>query len=57
MGSHFDSEALGGWFTRWNDEGYIRFGYQLAADVAAVIVETLRSKEPESRVTAAAELT
>jgi NAD(P)-dependent dehydrogenase (short-subunit alcohol dehydrogenase family) len=57
MGSHFDSEAIGSWFTRWSDEGYIRFGYQLAADVAAVIVDTLRSKEPGSRVTAAAELT
>ncbi len=56
MGSHFD-ETIAGWLERWNGEGYIRFGYQLSADVAAVIVETLRSKEPESRVTAAADLT
>ncbi|HEV3266007.1 MAG TPA: SDR family oxidoreductase [Acidimicrobiales bacterium] len=55
MGSHFD-ETIAGWLDRWTDEGYIRFGYQLSADVAAVIVDTLRSKEPETRVTAAAEL-
>jgi NAD(P)-dependent dehydrogenase (short-subunit alcohol dehydrogenase family) len=53
VGDHFDPEAFTPWFARWNDEGFIRFGYQLAADVAAVIVDTLRSKEPESRVTAA----
>ena len=56
-GNHFDPNALGDWFTRWTDEGYIRFGYQLAVDVAAVVLETLRSKEPDSRVTAAAEPT
>jgi NAD(P)-dependent dehydrogenase (short-subunit alcohol dehydrogenase family) len=56
MGSHFD-ETIAGWLDRWTLGGYIRFGYQLSADVAEVIVETLRSKEPESRVVAAAELT
>jgi hypothetical protein len=56
MGDRFD-ESIVGWLARWTDEGYIRFGYQVSADVAAVIVETLGSREPESRVTAAAELT
>lgn len=56
-GNHFDPDAFGNWFTRWTDEGYIRFGYQLSVDVAAVILETLRSQEPGSRVTAAAALT
>lgn len=56
MGERFD-ETIVGWLARWTDEGYIRFGYQLSADVAGVIVDTLRSQEPESRVTAAAELT
>jgi NAD(P)-dependent dehydrogenase (short-subunit alcohol dehydrogenase family) len=54
VGDHFDPDAFTGWFARWNDEGFIRFGYQLAVDVAAVIVETLRSQDPESRITAAA---
>jgi NAD(P)-dependent dehydrogenase (short-subunit alcohol dehydrogenase family) len=53
-GDDFDPEAFTQWFARWNEEGYLRFGYQLATDVAAVILETLRSKEPEGRVTAAA---
>jgi NAD(P)-dependent dehydrogenase (short-subunit alcohol dehydrogenase family) len=57
VGDHFDSEAFGVWFTRWCDEGFVRFGYQLSADVAAVIIETLRSEKPESLVTAAAEPT
>jgi NAD(P)-dependent dehydrogenase (short-subunit alcohol dehydrogenase family) len=57
VGDHFDRKAFGRWFARWNDEGYIRFGYQMAVDVAAVILDTLRSKEPESRVTAAADPT
>jgi NAD(P)-dependent dehydrogenase (short-subunit alcohol dehydrogenase family) len=56
MGERFD-ETIIGWLARWTDEGYIRFGYQLSSDVAGVIVDTLRSQEPESRVTAAAELT
>jgi NAD(P)-dependent dehydrogenase (short-subunit alcohol dehydrogenase family) len=56
-GNQFDPDALGEWFTRWTDEGYIRFGYQLSVDVAAVILETLRSKEPDSRVAATAEPT
>ncbi len=57
VGDHFDSEAFGHWFARWNDEGFIRFGYQLSADVAAVVVQTLRSEKPEALVPAAAELT
>lgn len=56
MGERFD-ETIVGWLARWTDEGYIRFGYQLSADVARVIVDTLRSQAPEGRVTAAAELT
>jgi NAD(P)-dependent dehydrogenase (short-subunit alcohol dehydrogenase family) len=57
VGDHFDSEAFGRWFARWNDEGYIRFGYQMAVDVAAVILDTLRSNEPQNRVTGAADPT
>ncbi|HEX3461513.1 MAG TPA: SDR family oxidoreductase [Acidimicrobiales bacterium] len=54
-GNRFDPHALGDWFTRWTEEGYIRFDYQLSVEVAAVIVETLGSQDPGTRVTAAKE--
>jgi NAD(P)-dependent dehydrogenase (short-subunit alcohol dehydrogenase family) len=57
VGDHFDREAFGRWFARWNDEGYIRYGYQMAVDVATVILDTLRSQEPQNRVIAAADPT
>jgi NAD(P)-dependent dehydrogenase (short-subunit alcohol dehydrogenase family) len=54
-GNRFDPHALGHWFTRWTGEGYIRFDYQLSVDVASVVLETLGSREPGARVTAAKE--
>lgn len=55
VGDHFDPEEFAGWFTRWCNEGFVRYGYQLSADVAAVIADTLRSEQPDGRVMAAAE--
>jgi NAD(P)-dependent dehydrogenase (short-subunit alcohol dehydrogenase family) len=55
VGDHFDSEAFGDWFTRWCDEGFVRYGYQMSADVAAVILDTLRAKKPDPQVLAAAD--
>jgi len=55
VGDHFDPDAFAAWFTRWCDEGFVRYGYQLSADVAAVIAETLRTEQPDAVVMAAAE--
>jgi NAD(P)-dependent dehydrogenase (short-subunit alcohol dehydrogenase family) len=54
-GDHFDPDEFAVWFTRWCDDGFIRYGYQVSDEVAAVIVETLRSMEPQAQVLAAAE--
>jgi NAD(P)-dependent dehydrogenase (short-subunit alcohol dehydrogenase family) len=55
VGDHFDPDAFAVWFSRWRDDGFVRYGYQLSADVAAVIAETLRTDRPEAVVMAAAE--
>jgi NAD(P)-dependent dehydrogenase (short-subunit alcohol dehydrogenase family) len=52
---HFDTDQFGAWFERWTNEGFIRYGYQASADVAAVIVDTLRSERPDPLVMAAAD--
>ncbi len=54
VGEHFDPEEFSVWFTRWCDEGFIRYGYQLAGDVAVVVADTLRAEKPEGVVIAAA---
>ena len=51
----FDADQFGPWFERWTNEGFMRYGYQASAAVAAVIVDTLRSQRPGPAVTAAAE--
>jgi NAD(P)-dependent dehydrogenase (short-subunit alcohol dehydrogenase family) len=53
VGEHFDPEEFGRWYTRWCDEGFVRYGYQLSADVAAVVLDTLRAERPEPMVLAA----
>jgi NAD(P)-dependent dehydrogenase (short-subunit alcohol dehydrogenase family) len=55
VGDHFDPDAFATWFTRWCDEGFVRYGYQVSADVASVIADTLRAERPGARVMAAAE--
>jgi NAD(P)-dependent dehydrogenase (short-subunit alcohol dehydrogenase family) len=54
VSDHFDQDALPGWFARWSDEGFVRYGYQLSADVAAVIEASLRADRPDPLVVAAA---
>lgn len=55
VGDHFDPDAFAAWYTRWCDEGFVRYGYQLSADVASVIADTLRAERPDALVMAAAE--
>lgn len=55
VGDHFDPEAFAVWFNRWCDEGFVRYGYQVSADVASVIADTLRAERPDAVVMAAAE--
>jgi NAD(P)-dependent dehydrogenase (short-subunit alcohol dehydrogenase family) len=55
VGTHFDMEEFGYWFDRWCAEGYVRYGYQMAADVAAVLLEVVRADKPDRLVLAAAE--
>jgi NAD(P)-dependent dehydrogenase (short-subunit alcohol dehydrogenase family) len=55
VAEQFDPDELAGWYIRWCDEGFVRYGYQLSADVAAVVLDTLRAERPESVVLAAAE--
>ena len=55
VGDHFDPEAFASWFTRWCDDGFVRYGYQVSADVASVIADTLRADSPGALVMAAAE--
>lgn len=54
VGEHFDPTEFSEWFARWCDEGFVRYGYQLAADVADVVAEILRAEKPSSLVVAAA---
>jgi NAD(P)-dependent dehydrogenase (short-subunit alcohol dehydrogenase family) len=55
VGNQFEGQDLGSWLTRWSDEGFVRYEYQLSVDVAGVILDTLRSAQPESRVMAVGE--
>ena len=56
VADHFDPDQFGVWFARWCDGGFVRYGYQVSADVAAVVADTLRRAEPGGLVMAAAEL-
>jgi NAD(P)-dependent dehydrogenase (short-subunit alcohol dehydrogenase family) len=53
VGDHFDMEVFGYWFDRWSAEGYLRYDYQLATDVAAVLLEVVRADKPDPMVLAA----
>lgn len=55
VAEHFDPDEFSRWYTRWCDEGFVRYGYQVSADVAAVILDTLRTEQPGALVIAAAE--
>jgi NAD(P)-dependent dehydrogenase (short-subunit alcohol dehydrogenase family) len=54
VSDHFDPDALSVWFPRWHEEGFVRFGYQLSADVATAIDTILRAETPDALVVAAA---
>ncbi len=52
MGRDWDPELLTPWLQRWLDEGYLRFGPQLSAEVAEVFADVLRSPTPPRSVEA-----
>jgi NAD(P)-dependent dehydrogenase (short-subunit alcohol dehydrogenase family) len=56
VGTHFEGQDLASWLNRWQEEGFVRYGYQLSDDVAAVIVAALRNQRPDPLVMAVAEL-
>jgi NADP-dependent 3-hydroxy acid dehydrogenase YdfG len=56
VSNNFASDDFPAWFTRWCEEGFVRYGYQFSADVAAVIDHTLRAERPDALVVVAAPL-
>lgn len=54
VGTHFDPDEFQLWFQRWCDEGFVRYGYQLSADVAEVVITTLFEVKPAPTVMATA---
>lgn len=52
MGRDWDVEVITPWLQRWLDEGFLRFGPQLSAEVAQVFAGVLRAATPERQVEA-----
>jgi NAD(P)-dependent dehydrogenase (short-subunit alcohol dehydrogenase family) len=57
VSEHFDPDEFGPWFERWCADGFVRYGLQMAVDVAGVVSDTLRRASPPAQVMAAADPT
>ncbi|HVV77743.1 MAG TPA: SDR family oxidoreductase [Mycobacteriales bacterium] len=52
VSDHMDPDLLGYWVERWYAEGWVRFAMQTSAEVAAVVIDTLRAREPATVIRA-----